>query len=71
MVLPLLLNQLRGETRPTRLMTCSNPRAVIAMKIFMEWKRREFCMDPSSQELIQPLRDNLRRFKHGPVAVLW
>ena len=36
MVFTLLLNQLRYETCPTRLMTCANSGTVIAVKIFME-----------------------------------
>ena len=37
MMLSLLLNQLRHETRPASLMTRAEARAVIAVKVFMEW----------------------------------
>ena len=37
MIFPLLLNQLRYQTRPTRLMTRTNPRAVVTMEILVKW----------------------------------
>ena len=33
----LLLHQFCHETRPTGLMTCTDPCAVVPVKVFMEW----------------------------------
>ena len=60
MMLTLLLNQLRHETRPTRLMTRANARAIIAVEVLVE------------RDVIAPVWVILERFvsaKNGAASV--